>query len=547
VTTTDTRDQAAAEDPFFEPEPEGTRRCAGRNKHGKPCGKDPEPGRDYCEHHGPDDAEPEERKSQATLLVELAQSRYTFGQTPTGEPFALPIDGPQVPRMLRAKRGSLRTELSKDFAVEHKKVPGSSALTDAMLALEGMANETDPVELHLRVARHRGGIVIDLGDASGRVVLVKPGAWTVLDDPPEGVLFRRTALTAPLPEPERGGTLEELRQVVNVTDETWTLLVGAIITAMTPGIPHTIVLFTGEQGSGKSTGCSQVVTLLDPSPAPLRSTPKDLDDWVVAAAGSWMVALDNLSNVPPWLSDAMCRASTGEGLVKRALWSDDDLAVLQFRRCVLLTTIDAGSLRGDLVDRLLPIELETIGKGQRREDHQLAELFEAMRPRALAGALDLLAEVLAALPTVKVDKLPRMADFARILAAIDQVRGWKSLELYLSLAESMATDLVDADPVAAAIRSLAIVMVPSWEGTAAELLRELPMHRPDATDRDGEPKPLPKGWPADPTRLSGRLKKAAGPLRQVGIDVDWFREPGGSSDGKRERRIRLSYTPKASA
>lgn len=56
-----------------------------------------------------------------------------------------------------------------------------------------------------------------------------------------------------------------------------------------------------------------------PSPVPLRQSPRDADSWVTAAAGSWVVALDNLSAIPPWLSDSLCRAATGDGNVKRAL------------------------------------------------------------------------------------------------------------------------------------------------------------------------------------------------------------------------------------
>ena len=66
-----------------------------------------------------------------------------------------------------------------------------------------------------------------------------------------------------------------------------------------------------------------------------------------AAAGSWVVALDNLSGIPAWLSDSLCRASTGDGNVKRALYSDAGLAVVKFRRCVVINGIDLGALRGD--------------------------------------------------------------------------------------------------------------------------------------------------------------------------------------------------------
>ena len=88
-----------------------------------------------------------------------------------------------------------------------------------------------------------------------------------------------------------------------------------------------------------------LVDLIDPSPVPLRQAPRDADSWVTAASGSWVVALDNLSAIPPWLSDSLCRAATGDGNVKRALYTDADLAVLKFRRCVIVNGIDVGAVR----------------------------------------------------------------------------------------------------------------------------------------------------------------------------------------------------------
>ena len=51
---------------------------------------------------------------------------------------------------------------------------------------------------------------------------------------------------------------------------------------------------------------------------------------------------------------------TGDGLVRRKLYTDSDLAVLAFKRCIVLTSIDHGALRGDLGDRLLLVDLERI-------------------------------------------------------------------------------------------------------------------------------------------------------------------------------------------
>lgn len=74
--------------------------------------------------------------------------------------------------------------------------------------------------------------------------------------------------------------------------------------------------------------------------------------------GVLVVGLDNLSHIPRWLTDAMCRAVTGDGLVKRTRYSDADVTVLNYRRVLVVNGIDVGAVRGDLAARMIPIELQ---------------------------------------------------------------------------------------------------------------------------------------------------------------------------------------------
>jgi hypothetical protein len=68
--------------------------------------------------------------------------------------------------------------------------------------------------------------------------------------------------------------------------------------------------------------------------------------WVTAASGAWVIALDNLSHVTDWLSDSLCRAVTGDANVRRALYTDNDTHVIAFKRCLILNGIDLGAVRG---------------------------------------------------------------------------------------------------------------------------------------------------------------------------------------------------------
>lgn len=449
--------------------------------------------------------------SQASQLVALARERYDLFMSEDARPYGVRKDGPNIALPLRGARTGLRATLSKIYTdVTDGTVASQSALADAMTVLEGRAADVDPRPVHLRLARHGDGVVIDLGTPDGRCVVVTPDGWCREGRSP--VLFRRTNLTSPMPTPTKvGDGLTLLRGLLNTADGPFRLLVAWLVASWIPDIPHPVLAFRGEQGTGKSSAARVVVGLVDPSPAPLRSGPRDIKQWAVTAAASWTVCLDNVSEIKPWLSDTLCKAVTGDGIVDRALYTDDDVTVLSFRRVIVLTSIDAGAFAGDLAERLLLIDLETVPAGRRRTEANLNTAYEDARPQIFAALLDLLAEVLATLPTLNTGPLPRMADFARILAAVDKVMDWTTLDDYLNAAKTVSSEALEGDVFGTAIANMVRQHVKDkaedWTGSATELLSRITPEKP------------PKTWPKDATRASGHLRRIAPLLRSSGITV----------------------------
>jgi hypothetical protein len=201
------------------------------------------------------------------------------------------------------------------------------------------------------------------------------------------------------------------------------------------------------------------------------------------------------------------------------LYSDSDVSVLRFRRCVVLTTIDVGALRGDLAERMLPIRLERIDSTARRTEADVAAAFDAIHADVLGVLFDLLADVLDELPAVRLDEQPRMADFARLLAALDVVTDWTTFDDYSAIGSQLADDVIESDPVAAAVVRLMSEHA-AWLGTASELLDVL------TPDDQHQLRKLSKQWPKDGARLSGQLKRLAPALLQVGIDATQERQAG---------------------
>jgi hypothetical protein len=443
--------------------------------------------------------------SIATQLVELAKERFTLGVTTTGEAFAVPIDGPNVARVLRGGRRSLRSELARIYFQKTKTAANAQALADALLVLEGEAQSLDPVEVALRVGRSPadGRLVLDLGGEDGRAVVIGPYGWETVDTSP--VLFWRTNATLPVPEPNDLGNLDELREMLNVSNADWPLIVAWLTSALIPEMPHPVLLLRGEHGTAKSSAARLVTSLLDRCASQLRTAPRNVEDWAVAAAGSWLTCLDNVSSLQHWLQDAVCRAVTGDGLLRRQLYTDSDVSVLAFRRVVALTSVDPGALNGDLADRLLTVELDRIPEGARSAEEDLAARWGKAHPRALGGLLHIAVDVLRVLPTIRRTELPRMADFGRVLLAVDTVMGTTAYATYADQASRTAETVADSDSVCLAI--IAAITAP-WEGSAAELLKLLTEEKP------------PRDWPANPQAMGGRLLRAAPTLRALGWTVE---------------------------
>lgn len=448
----------------------------------------------------------EGKRSVASVMVDIATQKYDLGISSKDVPFAVPKDGAKVIKMLRGGKGSLRAELAKDYWNETGKVASQQALADALLVLEGQAQELDPEVLHMRVAESDGVHYYDLGRTDGKSVRITGEGWEVVDDAP--VRFERSALTSPAAEPDRTGTFADLLNLTNASREDKPLLVSAMVATFFETIAHPVVVFTGEQGTGKSTNATKVTGIIDPSPVPLRSSPKDEQGWITAAQGSWVVSVDNLSVIPQWLSDSFCKASTGDGSIKRQLYTDSSLAVISFRRCVFLTGIDLGGLPGDLTERLLRIELKRIDTKSRLSEKAMMTSYEESRGRILGALLTLVSKVIEILPNIVLKEALRLADFHHIVKAVDVILGTRGEEQYLNQNRSMASDSLAGDPFIAKLQE---TIGDEFTGTSEELLHRVPADSPLNP---------PKGWPKSSRAVTTVMRRNAPQLRKTGWTVD---------------------------
>jgi hypothetical protein len=451
------------------------------------------------------------------MLVELG-SKIELFHTPAGTAFAdVLIDGHRETWAVRSKR--IRDWLRRRHYEATGAAPRPPEIRSALDLLEARAQFDAPEQaVHVRLAEHAGRIYLDLADAHWRAVEVGPDGWQVIGSPP--VRFCRPAGMLPLPLPVRGGSIEALGSLLNVPHRSdFVLVVAWLLAALRSGGPHPLLAVTGEQGSAKTVFSKLLKALIDPHAAPVRALARDERELMIAASNSHLLAFDNLSSLPAFLSDALCRLASGGSLAVRRLYTDDDEMLFQAARPILLNGIENVVGRADLADRAIFLTLAPISEQRRRSEAQLWREFERARPAILGALLDAVAHGLRTLPRVRLDRLPRMADFA-IWATACETALWPSgtfVRCYETNRRTSIEDVVDADPVAACVREI-MATRSSWTGSATDLLRA----GAGVTD-DGMPR-ANAGWPKDPRTLAGRLRRAQTFLRAVGIDIAFGRE-----------------------
>lgn len=454
--------------------------------------------------------------SQADILLQLAESARLF-HAPDATGYAdIEVSGHRETWPIRSK--GFRRWLTRRYYEETTGAPSSEALQSALNAIEASAHfDAAEREVHLRVAGLDGRLYLDLADDQWRAIEIGPKGWQIVDEPP--VRFRRTAGMLSLPLPTRGGSVAPLRQFLNVgNDDDFVLAVAWLLAVLRDRGPYPVLVLAGEQGSAKSTFASILRALVDPNSAPLRALPRDDRDLFIAATNGHVLAFDNVSGLPPWLSDTLCRLSTGGGFAVRQLYTDQDEVLFNATRPVILNGIEDVVTRPDLADRAILLTLEPISEDQRRPENELWGDFEKEQPRILGALLDAVVHGLRKVPETALERLPRMADFALWATACNGAL-WNEGTFgraYAGNRDEAVESAIELSPVATEVRWLMSTRT-VWTGTASDLLAAL-------NQVAGETVRKAKTWPGTPRALSGRLRRVAPLLRKIGIEISFDKE-----------------------
>jgi hypothetical protein len=470
-----------------------------------------------------------ENEKQSDVIVRVALANAELFHTAQGEAFAdIRVDGHRATWAVRDR--NFKLWLLREYYLDTSSAPNSDAMRTALDLLEAKARfEGDERTVAVRIAGICDKIYVDLGTRDWSVVEITADSWRIVADPP--VRFRRSRGMRPLPIPEHGGDVRSLKSFLNVrTDSDFMLIVGWLVAALRNRGPYPVLVLTGEQGTAKSTLARVLKALIDPNIAPLRSLPREDRDLFISAHNGHVLAFDNVSHLPPWLSDSLARLATGGGFGTRALFTDDEETLFNGTRPIILNGIENFVTRGDLGDRAIVLALAVIPDALRRDEETFWADFDHAAPLIFGALLDAVAHGLKSLSSVTLDRKPRMADFARWVVACEGALPWPGgafMRAYDENRTEAVAAILESDSVAMAVRLL-LAKVGCWKGTSGDLLKAL---NGEATDEARQA----KDWPKTPRGMSGALTRAAPGLRKLGYSVELGQR---STD---RRRTRTNY------
>jgi hypothetical protein len=458
------------------------------------------------------------QKRAADQAIELVlQSELVHDESDI--PYALIVQN-GIRKVFPIKSRAFKHVLLAMFRKAHGRFLKPGEINEAVFQLAAMATiEGRKVEIDLRVAGDMQCVDIDLGTDDWTMVHITKDGWSVV---PHGErLFRRPKGMLALPEPVRGGNIEDIRRYINVSDNDFPLVVSWLVSALHPSGPYRIFWTQGEYGSAKSSAARILRELIDPNDTPLHSPPRELNNLQLVANQSWVIVFDNMSTTGQALSDELCRISTGGGSARRELYTTDELTSFNAKRPIIITSIHDVVEYPDLLSRCLTVRPEPIAANKVLTETEFWEAFNNDAPQLFGALLD--------------GVVSALANRANVLAKIREQQKWLPVrpDAYVwSIAAApglgVSAESIEqawmrttSDAHATTLESCIITVWLldflrhrnfEWVGTMGELLNLLEqLAGPTVTKR--------REWPDNPRALSAMLADITPSLRVMyGID-----------------------------
>lgn len=462
-------------------------------------------------------------KSQAAKLVQLIEKKQgvTLFHNDLDEPYIRIPMGEHFEIWPCKSKPFSRWAAGLFWNSEEEKVISSNALSAALNVIESKAcYEGEKIELANRVCWRDGSIWYDLSDKEWRAVKIDKNGWEIVEKPP--ILFRRYKHQQAQAEPETGGDVKKLLEVVNISNRGENILfLVYIISCFIPDFPHPIINIYGQAGSAKTSLSILLKKLIDPSSIEEDDFPRSASEIAQKLSHNWYNCFGNVSLISEYISNLLCKAVTGASFSKRELYTDDEDIIHKFRRCICINGVSLAISMSDLLERTILLKLEKIPKDRRKEEKEIWKEFEKQKPMILGSIFSAVSEAIKRKDQIVLDSLPRMADFALWGCAIAEAIGYKKEDFLKAYNNNI--DIQNKEVIYENLEANLLIEFMNdkggWEGTPTQLLNDLRA----AAEKQGTRIEKEKSFPKTANVLTRRLNLLMPNLEEAGIKI-WYGE-----------------------
>ncbi len=372
----------------------------------------------------------------------------------------------------------------------------------------------------IRVASLNDTVYIDLCNERHEVAEIDARGASVVQVSP--VKFIRTGAMHSLPTPHLDirdedvqTTIRPLWNILNIQDEGEQLLILVfILECYRYETNFVFLVLEGSKGSAKSGTQQTIKLLIDPSAVNLRGAPKNVEDMFVGAANNWVLSFNNLSRLSANQQDALCTISTGGGYTTRQFYTNDKEIAIDVKRPVMMNGLISPVTAEDLIDQCILIKLRKIPTSKRKTKKDLEAEFDKHVAQIFGGLLKLLSLVLHHLLTVKLKRLPRMADFTTLGVAAECALGLPEdsfKNAYKANQRAIKVGVLESNPVALAVEHYLDQNPGGYTGTVGGFLNALIRSNPNKS----------QDWPTTARGLGSSLRAIEPIVRTQGITIEF--------------------------
>ncbi len=346
-----------------------------------------------------------------------------------------------------------------------------------------------------------------------------------------------------MPVFEDKNSLDELMKLLRIPVGEKQLFKIHLVSMFLEGFPIPMMSIVGEHGSIKSTISKSVKQIIDPSGAKTISLSVNTENLILSFHNRYCVCFDNVSKIDQTISDILCKAVTGDGNVKRKLYTDSDEIIYDYKRKIILNGISPNLEFPDLVDRNITYTTEKISEEERITEEEFREKFNDLLPSILGQIFQTLSNAMKIYDSVKVEikQLPRMADFTVWGECISRTLGYEPLSFsnyYKDKIKVFSLETNESHPIVSIVEEM-LKDRDSYEETIQGFYNTI---KANAESKSINTNSRYENFPKAPNKIKEHVTRLKQNFRTLGLEIDIA--PYTKRDGRHPRNRQIIYITK---